>query len=163
MLPKTAEESKMKKINSENSNTSSHQDVIIASNPSTDTGTLKKLSQSTEEYIRAAVALNISTPDEIVTALLNDSSEHVRGCAEKKKEEHNIIYNIHPTAIIHKGANLASNVIIGPYSIIHKNVIIEEDAIFKLLSAVFKSWFCYLFPRVFTFSLLKRVNPELIF
>ncbi len=129
MLRKSAENSKMKKINSESSDTSSHRDFKIASNPDTDAETLKNLSQSTEEYIRAAVALNVSTPDKVVTSLLNDSSEHVRGCAEKKKEEHNIIYNIHPTAIIHKGANLASNVIIGPYSIIHKNVIIDEGTV----------------------------------
>ena len=33
---------------------------------------------------------------------------------------------IHHTAIISEGANLAKNVVVGPYSIIHKNVVIEE-------------------------------------
>ena len=37
--------------------------------------------------------------------------------------------NIHPTAIIHEGSSLANNVAIGPYSIIHKNVIIEDGSV----------------------------------
>jgi acetyltransferase-like isoleucine patch superfamily enzyme len=37
--------------------------------------------------------------------------------------------NIHPTAIVSEGARIAQNVVVGPYSIIHKNVIVEEGTV----------------------------------
>lgn len=106
-----------------------HADFRKANDSNTDVETLKRLSQSDDEVIRAAVALNESTPNEIVASLLNDRSEYVRGCAEKRIDGRNATQNIHPTAIISKDANLASNVIVGPYSIIHKNVAIEEGTV----------------------------------
>jgi acetyltransferase-like isoleucine patch superfamily enzyme len=37
--------------------------------------------------------------------------------------------NIHPTAIVSEGARIAQNVVVGPYSIVHKNVMIEEGTV----------------------------------
>ena len=106
-----------------------HLDFIKANDTLTDAETLNALSQSHEESIRAAVALNVSTSQETVAYLLKDKSDYVKGCASKRMEMRNTSSNIHNTAIISKEAVIAQNVIIGPYSIVHKNVTIEEGTI----------------------------------
>jgi acetyltransferase-like isoleucine patch superfamily enzyme len=104
-------------------------DLKRAGDSSTDVETLKRLSMAHEEAVRAAVALNRSTPQEIITRLLDDKSEYVRSCASKRTVEENDFQRIHPTAIVSREAFLAKNVIVGPYSVIHKNVSIEEGTI----------------------------------
>ena len=37
--------------------------------------------------------------------------------------------NIHPTSIVSERARIAHNVVVGPYSIVHENVIIEEGSV----------------------------------
>lgn len=106
-----------------------HADFREANNSNTDAVTLVLLSKSDDEAVRASVALNESTPDEIVDFLLKDKSEYVRSCAEKRKHGNNGLENIHPTALIHKDAKLANNVIVGAYTIIHKNVMLEEGTV----------------------------------
>ena len=39
--------------------------------------------------------------------------------------------NIHKTSIVHSKADIADNVIIGPYCIIEKNVVIKEGTVIK--------------------------------
>lgn len=75
------------------------------------------------------MALNESTPVEIIDLLLSDNSEYVRNCAERRKHKDNSIQNIHPSALIHKDAKLANDVIIGPYTVINQNVVIEEGTV----------------------------------
>lgn len=108
---------------------SNHKDFRKASDPNTDAETLKVLAQSSDEVIRAAVAFNESATHEIVSLLLEDSSDYVRSCAEKRMTTVKTFQNIHPTAIISSEATLAPNVIIGPFSIVHKNVILEEGTV----------------------------------
>jgi acetyltransferase-like isoleucine patch superfamily enzyme len=100
-----------------------------ANDSHTDLETLKKLSESSDELIRVAVALNESTSQEILAILLKDKSDYVRSSVEKRMQEKINVKNIHPTAIICEGVKLSSNVIVGPYSIIHRNVIIGEGTI----------------------------------
>ncbi len=38
---------------------------------------------------------------------------------------------IHPTAIVERGAQIGENVVIGPYAIVHSNVILEDDVVIK--------------------------------
>lgn len=111
------------------SNILSHADFRAASDPSTNVEILEKLSNSSEEVIRAAVALNESASQNILSKLLEDKSEYVRSCVEKKLQAQNSFQNIHPTAIISDGAKISSNVIIGAYTTIHKNVIIDEGTV----------------------------------
>ena len=113
----------------ENQSSSHHQDVKIAIDSNTDAETLKNLSHSSAEAIRAAVAFNESTPQEIIALLLKDESDYVRSCATKTIARRNALQNIHPTSIVSKDAKLARNVVVGPYSIVHRNVIIDEGTV----------------------------------
>lgn len=106
-----------------------HKLFRIANDGNTDAEILEKLSQSADETIRASVALNESTSQETIATLLKDRSEYVRSCATKRIAGRDVFQNIHPTAIISAEVKLAQNVIIGPYSIIHKNVTIEEGTV----------------------------------
>ena len=38
---------------------------------------------------------------------------------------------VHPTAVIEEGAVLGKNVEVGPYSIISRNVVLEDDVVVK--------------------------------
>jgi acetyltransferase-like isoleucine patch superfamily enzyme len=104
-------------------------DFIQANDSATDKETLNKLSYSPDEVIRAAVALNKSTPQETLAILLADKSDYVKSCATKRISQKDISQHIHPTAIVSEGAILGENVIIGPFSIIHKNVILGEGTV----------------------------------
>lgn len=119
----------MDNVTTETQSATSHLDLRAAEDSNTDVETLKNLSQSSDEVIRAAVALNESTSQEILAILLKDKSDYVRSCVEKRKQGKHIFQNIHPTAIVYEGARLSNNVIIGPFSIIHNNVIIEEGSV----------------------------------
>ena len=119
----------MDNVTTETQSATSHLDLRAAEDSNTDVETLKNLSQSSDEVIRAAVALNESTSQEILAILLKDKSDYVRSCVEKRRQGKHIFQNIHPTAIVYEGARLSNNVIIGPFSIIHNNVIIEEGSV----------------------------------
>lgn len=100
-----------------------------ANDLNTDREILNSLSGSSDEVIRAAVALNKSTPSETLAILYTDKSDYVRSCVAKRISEKDISYNIHPTAIVSKKAILGENVIIGPYTIVHENVILGEGTV----------------------------------
>jgi len=119
----------MDKDTTETQSASTQSDFRAASDPNTDVETLKNLSQSSDENIRAAVAINKSTSKETLSLLLKDKSYYVRSCVKKSIQGENSSQNIHPTAIVYEGAKILQNVIIGPYSIIYKNVIIEEGTV----------------------------------
>jgi acetyltransferase-like isoleucine patch superfamily enzyme len=89
------------------------------------------LSNSEEDLIRGAVAGNPSTPDTVLDVLKKDKSEFVQSCLSKRATRSTALYSIHPTAIVSKEARLASSVIVGPYTIIHKNVIIDEGTVIE--------------------------------
>ncbi len=110
-------------------NSEQKSDFIRANDPDSDSELLHSLSFSEDETIRAAVALNKSTPHKTIEILSSDKSEYVRNSVEKRKTELDISFEVHPTAIISKGARIAKNVIVGPFTIIHKNVIIDEGTV----------------------------------
>ena len=87
------------------------------------------LSLSDNETVRAAVAMNEATPRAVLDALSRDSSAWVKSCLDRRAEQDSAVLSIHPTAIIHGGAQLGENCIVGPYTIIHKNVIIDANAV----------------------------------
>lgn len=47
-------------------------------------GDLRELALSSDEFVRGAVAMNLSTPEDVLQALLIDSSVHVQECLSKK-------------------------------------------------------------------------------
>jgi acetyltransferase-like isoleucine patch superfamily enzyme len=106
-----------------------HNQLRIASDPETDAETLNILSKSPEDIVRAAISLNKSTPIETIAQLLKDKSGYVRRCAVTRTIESNVRPNLHPTAEIADGAKLASTAVVGPFTIIHKNVEIEDGVI----------------------------------
>lgn len=101
--------------------------IDLAGKPDTPVDVLAKLAQHEDEFVRVSVAMNESTPREIVDILFKDKSSWVKGCIENRAEKDANILSIHPTAIIHKDAIIGSNVSIGPYTIIHKNVSIADN------------------------------------
>ena len=94
----------------------------VAANIDTQPEVLAELSRSDDEFIRVAVALNISTPRSIIDILSKDRSSWVTGSLSKRAETEASVLSIHPTAIIHKDAKIGSDVVVGAYTIIHKNV-----------------------------------------
>lgn len=63
-----------------------HKEFRQANDPETPIDTLVLLSQSSNDLLRGAVALNQSTPNFLVELLLNDSSEYVASCLRKREE-----------------------------------------------------------------------------
>ena len=101
----------------------------VAENKDTPPEVLAELSRSADEFIRVAVALNTSTPRNIIDILSKDSSSWVTGSLSKRYESEISIISIHPTSIINKYAKIGKNVIVGAYTIIHKNVDIGDGTI----------------------------------
>lgn len=100
-----------------------------ANDPDTDSNVLIKLAKSDEELVRAAVALNESASEEIIEVLKNDPSHYVRACVQKRLIQSASSHLKHPTAIISKESSLGNNVVVGPYTIIHKNVSIQDGTV----------------------------------
>ena len=90
---------------------------------------LAKLAQSEDELVRVTVALNKNAPRSILDILSSDKSSWVTGALSKRSESESSVLSIHPTAIVHKEAQLGSNVVIGPFTVIHKNVCIGDDTV----------------------------------
>lgn len=63
-----------------------HKEFRQANDPETPIDTLVLLSQSSNDLLRGAVALNQSPPNFLVELLLNDSSEYVASCLRKREE-----------------------------------------------------------------------------
>ena len=63
-----------------------HKEFRQANDPETPIDTLVLLSQSSNDLLRGAVALNQSTPNFLVELLLNDTSEYVASCLRKREE-----------------------------------------------------------------------------
>lgn len=63
-----------------------HKEFRQANDPETPIDTLVLLSQSSNDLLRGAVALNQSTPNFLVELLLNDISEYVASCLRKREE-----------------------------------------------------------------------------
>lgn len=103
--------------------------IKVAEDISTPPEVLAELSHSDDEFVRVAVALNASTPRDILDALSKDASSWVIGSLKKRSETEASVLSIHPTAIIHKDANIGNNVIVGAYTIIHKNVTIGDGTV----------------------------------
>ncbi len=100
-----------------------------ASNKETKQEILAELSRSDDELIRVAVALNASTPRSILDVLSTDASSWVKGSVSKRAENEASVLSIHPTAIVHKDAVLGLDVVIGAYTIIHKNVYVGDGSV----------------------------------
>lgn len=103
--------------------------VHVASDTTTSPEVLAELSHSEDEIVRVAVALNEATPRHILDALGKDRSSWVTDSLGKRAKTEASVLSIHPTAIIHKDANIGSAVNIGPYTIIHKNVNIGDRSV----------------------------------
>jgi len=63
-----------------------HKEFRQANDPETPIDTLVLLSQSSNDLLRGAVALNQSTPNFLVELLLNDTSEYVASCLRKREQ-----------------------------------------------------------------------------
>lgn len=101
--------------------------IECAAHAETPAEILEELASHEDESVRAAVALNPSTPLGILELLRNDGSPWVRDCLMKRAEQASANASIHPTAIIHEGAVLGRGVSVGPYTIIHPNVLVGDD------------------------------------
>ena len=64
---------------------------------------------------------------------------------------------IHPTAIISKSAKLDSSVEVGPYSVIHDNVILSSILLLNVLNATSTVWGTTPFPKSLSLSTLLGV------
>jgi acetyltransferase-like isoleucine patch superfamily enzyme len=100
-----------------------------ANDPGTAPRLLDQLSSSDDEVVRVAVALNKSTSLRTLESLSADRSDYVRNCAQKSLASCRHNPRIHPTAIVSEFARLDESVIVGPFSIIHPNVVIEEGVV----------------------------------
>lgn len=58
-----------------------HLALRAASNPETAKGDLRELALSRDELVRSAVAMNGSTPPDLLNDLLSDESVHVQECS----------------------------------------------------------------------------------
>lgn len=103
--------------------------IKVAADKDTSLEVLAELSHSDDEFVRVAVALNASTPRNILDILSKDPSSWVSGSVSKRAETEASVLSIHPTAIIHKDANIGLNVVVGAYTIIHKNVNIGDGTV----------------------------------
>ncbi len=92
---------------------------------------LEFLSKSEYDVVRGEVALNQNTPNEILKNLSLDKSHYIQNCLTRRRKKDANEPLIHPTAIISKKAKIASDVSVGPYSLIYDNVIINEGTIIE--------------------------------
>lgn len=61
-----------------------HMAFRAASDGNASPGDLRELALSIDELVRGAVAMNLATPEDVLQALLNDSSAHVLECLSKR-------------------------------------------------------------------------------
>jgi acetyltransferase-like isoleucine patch superfamily enzyme len=104
-------------------------DVGLAASAAALPEQLALLAGSEDEFVRATVAMNPSTTRETLDALSRDPSGWVVGLVEKRAQREASLLSIHPTAIIHPGAHLGVDVVVGAFSIIHKNVRIGDRTV----------------------------------
>lgn len=100
-----------------------------ASHLDTQPNVLAELASSDDEFVRVAVALNPSTPRNILDRLSTDRSSWVTGSICKIAETDASVISIHPSPIIFKDAEIGADVVIGAYTIIFKNVEIGEGTV----------------------------------
>lgn len=98
-----------------------------ASDAGTSVEALGELAHHEDESVRAAVASNKATPQQILDVLYKDGSSWVKSCLERRAENQTHVLSVHPTAIVHKDAALGRGVVVGPYTIIHGNVVIGDE------------------------------------
>lgn len=82
------------------------------------------LSESNDEKILGVVALNYTTPKDVIVKLRALKNKEVDFCLYKRG-----VSQIHPTAIVSRKAVLGHNVEIGPFTIIHDNVILGDGSV----------------------------------
>ncbi|MGC4078243.1 MAG: N-acetyltransferase [Rubrivivax sp.] len=115
----------------ENSIETAAAELLRAGDRSTSPADLDQLSCSESDAVRAAVAVHPGTDIQTLTNLTSDTSDFVRGRALMTLSRRRGFDGIHPTAIIHPGAQIGRNVAIGPYTIVYDNAQIGHDTVIE--------------------------------
>ena len=90
---------------------------------------LRQLARSSDEVVRAAVALHPAVSPQLLAVLAADPSPWVAACASQRQRAGTAAPpSIHPTAVVDPGAHLGERVTIGPYTIVHANVHLGDDS-----------------------------------